>query len=346
MVRTRVRSIDIARGIAMIAIVLGHLGNRQINRVVFTFHVPIFFLISGYCTRVDGVGLTAFIRKKARTLLVPYAVCCAGIVLIAALMAKAGGENVRAAIKQWLLAGAYGSGNSYTEPFPIPQIGAIWFLWAMFWGSLILRLTLPLKPLWRWAAILAAFLAGLITARRLFWFPLSVQTGGCAALYMALGCDLRRYGGALRRLPKAARIAGIALAFAAWALFIRNFRSFWLVRLDLGRGAIDIVGSLCACGCVMLIARWLDRHAGPPAALLARLGRDSILMLWVHITELNLLPWGSLIAAVNAAGFPAGLDYPLYIALKLILNIGGALILSKIQPVRRLFGLPADEVRH
>ncbi len=54
---------------------------------------------------------------------------------------------------------------------------------------------------------------------------------------------------------------------------------------------------------------------------------------------------GSLIAAVNAAGFPAGLDYPLYIALKLILNIGGALILSKIQWVRRLFGLPADEAR-
>ena len=44
----RLTYIDIARGIAIICIVLGHLGNNTINRVVFTFHVPIFFFITGY----------------------------------------------------------------------------------------------------------------------------------------------------------------------------------------------------------------------------------------------------------------------------------------------------------
>ncbi len=38
--KERIKYIDIARGIAMLCIVLGHLGNSQINRVVFTFHVP------------------------------------------------------------------------------------------------------------------------------------------------------------------------------------------------------------------------------------------------------------------------------------------------------------------
>ena len=40
----RLQYIDIAKGIAMICIILGHMGNANINRVVFTFHVPIFFL--------------------------------------------------------------------------------------------------------------------------------------------------------------------------------------------------------------------------------------------------------------------------------------------------------------
>lgn len=42
--KNRVQYFDIARGIAMICIILGHLNNSLINRVVFTFHVPIFSL--------------------------------------------------------------------------------------------------------------------------------------------------------------------------------------------------------------------------------------------------------------------------------------------------------------
>ena len=39
--RQRKSFIDIAKGIAIISIILGHLGVYQINRVVYTFHVPI-----------------------------------------------------------------------------------------------------------------------------------------------------------------------------------------------------------------------------------------------------------------------------------------------------------------
>ncbi|WP_207662353.1 acyltransferase family protein [Coprococcus comes] len=49
----RLQYIDIAKGIAMICIILGHMGNANINRVVFTFHVPIFFFITGYFIRIN-----------------------------------------------------------------------------------------------------------------------------------------------------------------------------------------------------------------------------------------------------------------------------------------------------
>lgn len=42
----RLRYVDIAKGLAIICIIIGHLGNWNINRVVFTFHVPIFFMIT------------------------------------------------------------------------------------------------------------------------------------------------------------------------------------------------------------------------------------------------------------------------------------------------------------
>lgn len=64
----RIEYIDTAKGIAMLCIVAGHLGVDSVNRIVFSFHVPIFFIISGYFLH-DKDG---FIRKRAIQLLKPY----------------------------------------------------------------------------------------------------------------------------------------------------------------------------------------------------------------------------------------------------------------------------------
>ena len=53
-VRRRLQYLDAVRGFAMICIVLGHLGIADINRFVFTFHLPIFYLITGYFINKTG----------------------------------------------------------------------------------------------------------------------------------------------------------------------------------------------------------------------------------------------------------------------------------------------------
>ena len=81
----RLQYVDIARGIAMICIILGHLGNPAINRVVFTFHVPIFFFITGYFTSTKR-SLPEFTKNKIRTLLVPYAISCLAIIILGTML--------------------------------------------------------------------------------------------------------------------------------------------------------------------------------------------------------------------------------------------------------------------
>ncbi len=76
--KERIHYLDIAKGISMIAIVAGHLGNGPINQFVFTFHVPIFFLLSGYFMKpMDDIP---FIKKKAKQLLLPYIITCGFII--------------------------------------------------------------------------------------------------------------------------------------------------------------------------------------------------------------------------------------------------------------------------
>lgn len=65
----RLQYVDIAKGIGMICIILGHLSESNINRIVFTFHVPIFFLITGYFINSNS-SIRNFVKNKVKTLIV------------------------------------------------------------------------------------------------------------------------------------------------------------------------------------------------------------------------------------------------------------------------------------
>ena len=370
----RLRFVDIAKGISIICIILGHLGIHNITRVVFTFHVPIFFLITGYfVSRKEGVR--DFAMKKARTLLVPYFVTSLVMIAVAAGLGLRDG-GVLHNVKEWTYAALYASGGRYDKPFYIKEIGAIWFLWASFWGCLFLRAALELEARWRIAVIAALFAFGYYS-RALCWFPLSIQAGACAAAFMYLGYLFRAEEGTLRGISMQTKAFGTLAALGTWVMFIKDFQAFWLVNCDFGRGIVDIFGCICACYIVLLGAYFLDRwgqagsagigsagEAGSSAVEdgsaagsaggaaggsavagggiaarlaggLAYIGKYSLLVLCIHIVELNFLPW---IAIFQEHGMPAALQQPARIAGKLCLDLGGAYLLSKCGAVRKLFG--------
>lgn len=69
----RVEWIDAAKGIGIILVVLGHIwiigeGYTYIN----SFHVPLFFFLSGYVANYEKHGLQQFVAKKFTSLVIPY----------------------------------------------------------------------------------------------------------------------------------------------------------------------------------------------------------------------------------------------------------------------------------
>ena len=68
----RIKSLDIAKAIGIILIVLGHISeNPSITKLVYSFHVPLFFIISGYLYR-QNQKITVYLKKKVKTILIPY----------------------------------------------------------------------------------------------------------------------------------------------------------------------------------------------------------------------------------------------------------------------------------
>lgn len=68
--KQRDKSIDISKGIGIISVVYGHLV-CLIEREIFLFHMPLFFLLSGYFFSAKDT-IRDFLIKKIKSLLLPF----------------------------------------------------------------------------------------------------------------------------------------------------------------------------------------------------------------------------------------------------------------------------------
>lgn len=339
----RIKYIDIARGIAIICIVLGHLGIDSINKIVFTFHVPIFFFITGYFIN-NKLSIDDFISNKVKTLIVPYVCTCTVIILLGTLKSGVfqGAEVAKETAGKWIYASFYGAGDTYFRPFYIKAIGAIWFLLATFWGSIFLRSTLNMKKRNRIAVILVLFVIG-YWSRELCWFPFSIQAGCCATLFMYIGYLFQDIKKAVQELSTETKIGISILALTVWLSFIKNFQSFWLVHCDIGRGVIDIVGCICGCYIIMLISSFIEKHTRHISNVLAFVGKYSLFVLCIHIVELNLIPWGTITRNLIAQGMPVDFGIYFIILAKFTIIMSLTVIFAKWNFTRRLFGFSKIE---
>ncbi|MFQ9706993.1 MAG: acyltransferase family protein [Limosilactobacillus pontis] len=142
--RKRIEWIDIARGIAILFVIIGHsLGKyttSYFTNLIFVFHMPIFFVLSGYLYKKKHKQ--KFLKSSYFNLIVPYI----GTVLIAFLLYtfyRFHNNNIIApsrifSYKDLIVSSIYGIGSVATLPvvhYKIIGIGAIWFLLAFFIGT-------------------------------------------------------------------------------------------------------------------------------------------------------------------------------------------------------------------
>ena len=331
----RLRSVDIARGIGILAIIVGHFGIPAIVRVVFTFHIPVFYLITGYFMKEEPVLL--FLRKKAKSLLIPYLITCLTVVLLQEIVAAVQGADVTRIIWTWVKAGFYGAGSSYHLPETFIAIGAIWFLLATFWGSLLMQFVLRRNLVAQIVIVLVLFAFGYLTAHKLIWFPFGIQPGCCSVLYMYVGYLARKHENRIRKVTNKAW----PVAFLIWFCFIYTFISFSLVRCDYGRGIFDIVASLCACYCIFFISERLDRLEWKAIDTLADIGRNSLIILCIHLVEMDLVDWWAVVDRLQMIGIPRLVGSGIAVGMKMALIFGGTLI---ILGIRRFTGNKTEDI--
>ncbi|MBW3091182.1 acyltransferase family protein [Bifidobacterium miconisargentati] len=304
MTQSRIRFFDIARGIAILCVILSHsvlmAGTiapmhtlaHTVYAVCFSFHMPLFFMLSGYFMRPERKFRWG---KEMRELVGTYAITAVIVLVGIGVAAKALRISAREALEIWGSAAIYAAGD-------IPQhalwpqstrIGAIWFLLALFWAHLLLHAfaKLPYTPVW----VIASFIVGYASARWI-WLPWDIQSGMCTLLFVYVGYLMKQYDvlALFKRYPVL-----WAVSAAIWIADIALFSGFSLALNGYGQtpvlaGVGGVAGTCCVIGISMLVDR-LNAIGGT----FAWVGQTSLALLCAHLIEDDVLPWAMFLTKIQ-----------------------------------------------
>ncbi len=330
MEKNRINYFDIAKGIGMLCVILGHLSLSAINMVVFTFHMPLFFIISGYFMKKQDTRLV--IHKKFRQLLIPYFLTClaiAGVSIVKDLLLGRT-EELAHNLLLWCYAGFYGSGNPYSHPFYVKAIGAIWFLFAMFWSVVIYNGIMDRKGCSVWVLVLS--LAGYFSAKYIY-LPWSIQSAMLALVFIHAGhyCRIRQ----LPLTPPHPIWTASALLLWLFCIYVDKGR-FYIVGNYSQNLVIDIAGGIAGTFLVLVLSQIIERIPLVSSGF-QWFGRHSLVILCLHLVELTFLPWKTLLERIGITNIIV--IGGLAVTGKLVWCITGVLIIEKIPILSVAFGL-------
>lgn len=331
----------------MLCVILGHMEIADnLKHFIFSFHMPLFFLLSGYFLNPQNIN--RFAKSKARHLLIPY--LFTGICLLLLTQIKNAvksffrmGRTWPAAklFVEWIKAILLGSGSRTDFRWIHSEItvGAVWFLLALFFSQLIVCFLSKKK--FAIGYVIGIAMTGLITARY-FWLPFSVQPAAIGTVFVMTGYLVRGGGYSIQDILDNKRITCACMIL--WVIYLGmcfgcNVQ-LNMVSARLPWGMIDIVCSMAA----SVVIFWISYKIIPlfPKAeiFLSWFGRNSMIVLCFHLIEMTCVPIEGVV--VRGMSFLGIYDRPVVMLLVYVLKIVWAcsaiVIVGRIRILRFVFG--------
>ncbi|HEX7819407.1 MAG TPA: acyltransferase family protein [Sphingobium sp.] len=287
----RVEWVDAAKGIGILLVIAGHVWWRGPWRdMIYAFHMPLFFLLSGYMVKPQPT--LPLVVKQVRSLLVPFAAF--SLLLIAVDLLVEGARGVRPIFP------GFGTGiaaillhtESLRGPFTI-----LWFIPCLFfariaWNGVARFWPNPLD--WRWAVLVALVMAGghwLAALGGLSFAGLGLGLGGGIGAsplgLMAVPAAFTLYwvGQLWKARPPGLGVTLLLLAPLA-VLTLMLLPPVNLKPGDYGTPFLSLAGAVAIS---ILLCMAVDSLPHRAVLLLARLGRASLVIMYVHVAFTHYL---------------------------------------------------------
>lgn len=187
-------NVDKSKGIGIILMLMGHSilltwgWSNIIFNIIFSFHMPLFFVYSGYY--FSSKKMTQVIRGGIEKLVKPYFMIAAIAIIVLSFISMDDALNYL----KGCIVGALGSPVSKIR-FHNLQAGPIWFLLALFWCKIFYSIIIRISP--RYKLILSLIVSALAIpiCYRLINIPLCIGAGVTVVMFYAIGHYIKENGG-------------------------------------------------------------------------------------------------------------------------------------------------------
>lgn len=272
-------SLDVIRVAGTILIVAGHVWseNAELRSVVYLWHVPIFFFLTGYLWRDDRT-LREEWRRRTRTLVWPYLSWLAiiGLPYFSWLIISHPEIFVSKALRTlW-------GGAAATRPF-----SAFWFVTALITAVLILR---AFRSRAQWLPTTIA----VVVLMANYYFDIALDKSPLA-ITLAIPCIIFVVSGRIARqflrykdLPLGLPVTVIAVAIAASLL--SRIQPLDIKAGDFGTPVVSVLAAIGVCASLVVIAE-KSRHMITTKAqtVVSRLASGCFLVVLTHAAILQIL---------------------------------------------------------
>ena len=286
----RIPAIDVAKGIGIVCIVLGHvIPNSFVYSLLYAFHVPLFFMLSGltYHYKTDK---RRFWLDKVRRILVPYVIFSLISILLYRLTAPlTGTPAAETHILPNVLGMAYGNTNTGWMAWNRP----LWFLPCLFavlalvdlFETWLRRLNLRHAQFLRGCFVAAALALGTLlnTTIPSLYLPFQLESAVLLAAFAGAGVMLQQ-ASFPRLLEKASalparQLLAAAIPTALLSLVLSRLNGHIDIRAHmLGRSALLMFLSAGGFSAVILLLSARLSICG----ILRQLGVSSLSILLLH----------------------------------------------------------------
>lgn len=326
--KIRKEEFDVLKAIGMLSIIAGHLGINIVSNIVYVFHVPLFFLVSGYFFKPREVLFT----KKHKNLLKVYFFTSFLILIIKILIAfLSKTQTVWSVTEEGLFAILYVSGNINNQilGYAIPCVGAIWFLLALFWADIIYFEICKYvnNELYKFIITCFLFLIGVFTSSQ--WLPFSLQSGLVGVFFFFLGDEFKKSGISYSSSNRFLVIAIILSLLGLWVSF-----KYGRLSCSTGKFPCLFVNVIGACGATYILLYFSNRISQYKVTkYLSFYGHSTIIILSFHLMELELFPWTSFLSMIpnHIVGILAEF------CLKVFWSVLGVYIVNKVKILKRIY---------
>lgn len=304
MKKNRMTYLDMAKGIGILFMIVGHTISLGWQKdLIYSFHMPLFFVCSGMTMVLSNNWLEwrEDAKKSAKRLLLPALVLFMVMTLWTYLVEGKFGVGYSRAFVLDRVASLVMASGSDVMVFgkEVAAIGLLWFLPALFFARLLLDALHVLMPK-KWESLVILAWALVLTLR--LSLPLALDLGLAGIGFVDIGIWLRERLPQWEQEEKKKIATGDKVLIGAgifWFLaFLLQEKSavpaFDMAKRDYGITFLGLAMAACGSLSLILLCRKLEKYVRADG-FLATCGRYSMLLLSIHyLGYLPYLYYGSL----------------------------------------------------